>query len=449
MKKKYLLIIVLLVFPLFLINMDTGSFRGQTLLLLILAAALIISCILNGDRKLTNVLLINSHLKLVVYMILGYQLLYILGKLFSDPALGAISFDAEMLIIALAIFSLVYMDGVKFPKYYFELLLYSGLVVFVGLLYRYLCNSEFARPIGLIANDSSAIASYTLMICILSVWCYCRCGDRLHSLFYAGTAIIGFMVLIINNHILSIWIITGVFIAIPVLFRPTAELVRRDMQMLFIFCLLLSNMSLITNYTGIIQADLQLSLERSVYLDMIFAITAFFFFGYWERIPRNVDLRKLVVVKMRRGYQLILRAFGIIFAGFIIGGDRWKQLPDGIMLSAVKNFAIPLVESVKQSKSMFVTCLEHQGLIGTGMILIFLILMITKIQKNFSFDKPITGFFILISDVFLIQMLFWTPAINSLPIYFIFFLLAAFYKEDRERVTCIKFKQEGGDYGKE
>lgn len=232
------------------------------------------------------------------------------------------------------------------------------------------------------------------------------------------------------------------FIAMPVLLRPTALFVKKDMQMFFLFVLMLSNMSLLTGYTQVIVKELSYSLEYSVYLDLLLAIGALFFFHYWDQIPEEIDLERLVMRKMRRGYQLLLKMTSILFIGIVLGLNKWKELGDGALDTAFAEAAVSLSDSVRQTESAFYACFRDIGAAGSIFIITFFILLADRMYRKFSFDRPATGNSILISSLFMIQLFFWKPAVNTLAVYLILFFGAAFNIEEREKVTSIKIRKE-------
>lgn len=219
-------------------------------------------------------------------------------------------------------------------------------------------------------------------------------------------------------------------------------MVKRNAQMFFLFGFMLSNMSLLTGYTRMILTELSYSLEHSVYLDLLLVAGGLLFFHYWDKIPEGVDLERLVMRKMRRVYKGALMALGIIFAGTIISADRWSSLGDNMFGKAWKGFALPLVEAVKQGESGFYLCFREAGATVGIFIVIFFIFLIGRLRRNYGLDKPVTGILVLISIVFMIQLLFWNPSANTLTIYFVMLLSAAFQKEEKVKMTGIKIRGE-------
>jgi hypothetical protein len=369
-----------------------------------------------------------------------FEILQLLHKILFSTEGQTIRFDIEITVIALAAVYWVITSGISLYKYYFDFILYTGLLLFGALLYRYLCDIRFGNVIAFIAEDEYAIAAYTVLICTIAVIQYCRCRDKTRSLFYGGVSLSGFLVLFINHNLVSICMMLAVFLAIPVLFRPVAEMVKRDMQMLFAYLFLLSNMSLVTNYTMLIRKELTLSIENSVWLDLLVAVGGILFFLYWDRIPKGMALDTLVLRKMRKGYLFFLKTMGLVFMVILTGGERWKALPDHMLLLPFKRLAVALCEEVKRGEPAVFAIFKNQGSIAGLLFIFFCSFIIARLRKNYHMDKPSTIVMILISDLFLVQQLFWKPNLSSLPVYFMILVFAAFYQEERRSVTVRKVK---------
>lgn len=223
-----------------------------------------------------------------------------------------------------------------------------------------------------------------------------------------------------------------VFFAAPVLMKPTAEFVKRDTQICFLFFFMMSNMGVLTNYTQLIQKEIDISLELSLYLDFLIVAGGVFFYIYWRTIPEGANKDKLVMNNLRRGYASVLLMIGIVFLGFVTGGDRWKELPDAKGTAMVKSFAVPLIDEIKNSKNAWLYCMEQSGM-HILIILILTTLLAGRIFKKHSNDKPLTGSFLIISLMIFTETFFLVPSSNIMPIYLLILVMAAFYKENKQR----------------
>lgn len=440
---QFMIYFIIALYPLLLFRIDLGGLQIQSLVLLIaVMGVLLYSFLLIAEMGWAFK---NQYhrVDLAVMALAGYEFLRVIGKIFFAVGKSAVSYDWEVMILSMAAVYLLCCVNSVFDKTYFDIPVFAGLVVFGGLLFHDLCGSEADGMLAVLLEDSCRTASYTLLICTISLYQYCRCKDRMKSYFYAGASLVGYFVLFLNHNMVSIWLMALVFIVLPVWLRPTAELIRRDMQLFFGYLFLLSNMSLITGYTNLVRAEVSFSLEQSVYLDLLLAAGGVWFFHSWEKLPKDMDPGRLVLRKMKRGYQFLLKTMLIVFAGVLIGGRHWENLPeDGMAGSALKRGAILLVEEVQREKGFFYTAVAEQGVSGGLLILILCSLVIGRLWKNYSYDKPDTGFMILLSLLFFVQLLFWKAGINTLPVYFVYVVLATTYKEEREKVTSTKIKLE-------
>lgn len=435
---KICLFFFFLLYPLILFQYDNENFYIQSLLLFFASMSWLLCNVLLIRKKEWSIRSVRYIADLPVITAVIFEIVQILKKMFLSNGKEAIRFDIEITVIAMAAVYWIISSGIVLHKYYLDITLYTGLLVFGLLLYRYLCDISFGSIIFFIAEDESAIAAYAILICTIATVQYCQCRDKMRSIFYFGVSVTGFFVLFINHNLVSICMMLTVFIAIPVLFRPVARLVKRDMQLFFTYMFLLSNMSLLTNYMKLIQKELTFNIENSVYLDLLIAIGGIVFLLYWDRIPEGMDLEQLVLRKMRRGYLFFLKTMAIFFAAILLNGERWRELPDSMLLLPLKRFAVALWEEVGRGESVFFLSFEKQGVMGGFLLLVFSSLIIARLRKNYHIDKPLTITLILISGLFLLQLLFWKPAINSLPIYFMILIFAAFYQEKRKEVSVRK-----------
>lgn len=435
-------IIMLIIFSMLaVIDIEIAGFPLYVFLLFLVAAGWMVLR-LRFHTENESLLPIRNLTDMTAVIAIGFEVFSVICKLFQNPDKGAIDFSINAEIIAFALLYILLSSEIQFKLFYMDLILYGGLFASTVFMLPFFTGEWPDFLTGLLFRDTGAASSFFLLISMLGVYMYCVCKERMRSWFYLLVTFIAFFALMLNHNIVSFWFMIIYFIAMPIVLRPTAFLVKKDMQMFFMFGFMLSNMSLLTGYTQIISKELSYSLEHSVYLDLLLAVCGVFFFHYWERIPEGIDLERLVMRKMRRGFKFLLKIMIIFFMGIVIGGDKWKGLEGGMPGAAFCGFAIPLADSVRQSQSAFYACFYDIGIGGGFFIIVFLILLISRMHRNFSFDKPLTGNLILVSSFFMIQLFFWKPAVNTLAVYFILFLTAAFNKEKRRKVTSVKIRKE-------
>lgn len=435
--KEIFLCAMILLSMLVLMDIDVGGVRLSMFLLFCLSITYIGYEIVSMRNGTPFSLRLRNMVDLPVLAFIVWNLLSIIGMLLRSWEEDVPDYQFQVACITLSLLYFLFKEVKDFKAWYFDLILYAGLAVMVFMLYCYLCDVQMAGILPEIMEDSGRTASYVLLLCTVSVCRYIMCRDKVRTLFYALISVVGFFVLLINHNIVSMWLMTMVFLAAPVLMRPTAELIKRDMLLCFIFFFMMSNMSLLTNYTELIDKEMSLSIEHSVYLDLLMAVGGVLFFRYWVKIPEKISKEKLILIKMRRGFLFVLRMIGIIFLSFVLGGDSWKKLPDTAGASMVKSFVLPLIDEIGNSKNTWIYCIEKSS-ISALILLIFVALLIRRFMTNHSFDKPLTGSFLLLATVFFMETFFYVPSINILPICVLIFVMAAFYQEEKQQVVIRK-----------
>lgn len=382
---------------------------------------------------------------LMVIGIVIYQGFCIAVKLSHDTIEA--SYHTELCILSFAALYWLLSSKINFRLWFLDIIIYSGLINFSGLLYSFIGDIQFSRYMGILTEDSHSAASYILLVCICGIWQYCFCGERLKSVFYLSVCILGFFLLAVNHNIISLWMLAAFLIAIPIVIRPTAILVKRSMQLLYIYLFLLGNIGLLNNYTSIIQKKQEMPLINSMYINLLLVVSGYILSCFWRRIPKEIDLRRLVLRYFRKYCIFVIGIIGMIFLVMTGGGEKWENLPDSMGLSVVINLNAYITEESRLGGSVIYECFEQQGLIGGGFVIILLVLFIIRIHKRFHFAKPLTGMLILVSDVLFIQLLIGNPLINTLPVYFTFLFYALFMEEKKQMIHCRKIsdKEENGD----
>ncbi len=331
----------------------------------------------------------------------------------------------------------VYKNKEKLP-WLLDSIIYAGIVIMGIMLFAYTGNENGIEWIANLISDKAVVASWALLVSIVGVISYCLCEDKVKTWFYLLASVLSFLILCINHYCISIWLLLVVFLMIPISFRPMARLVKRDMQMLFLFMFMLSNLSLITNYTDFLLVDVSLSLESSVYLELLIAVGGIVFFHFWDRLPEGADLTKISMLRLQRVFACALGLVVMAFVGIIFGGNSWYDMPDTMTGKLIKSAAVPIVCEVVQSRSGLSMFMEYEGIVGMILFIGLFYRILSKMAGNHHADKHVTTTYMVISAIFLVQVLLFMPSLNSLPIYYLFFVCSAFLVEEKKKVSVIK-----------
>ena len=418
---------------------EVAGFPLYSLLLLVIASVWLICRIIYAGREDTVFPTVRYMTDTAAIVAILYAIFSVIVKLFDTSGEGWIDFSWNAEVIALAVICLLVSSGIEFKIFYLDLLSYSGLLAAGLYLLGSIEGGIRSSIIESFLTHSAGVSSYFLLVGMVSVYAYCVCRDKMRSVFYLMVSGISFLVLFLNHNIISLWLMGIYFLAVPVMLRPTAILVKRIMQLFFVYLFMLSNMSLLTEYTHFIQSEISYSLEHSVYIDLLVAAGGVVFFHYWDRIPEGMDLERLVLRKMQKAYRFVLTTVILVFMVVILGGG-WADLPDGISYDMVKSFAVPLAEAVGRNESGILQCFRTIGVLPGIFLIVSIVLFTGRMHRNYASDKPVTAILILISGIFLIQLLFWNPGIHNIVCYFYLLATACFYKEEREQMESVGIK---------
>ncbi len=409
-----MLFLLMGLYPLLAFRLEVGSVSVQSLFLF---GVMVITLLIHFRKRREFEWKLPSVRNLLgcAVVLTGMGVVFsMVKKLFQDNELGHISFDGEVFLFAMIGAFVLIASQKSFQKYYFDFLVYSGLLVAGMMLYHYLVGAELDNAVLLLTEKDEAAASYMILLGTTCVLQYCGCREKGKSIFYAASALVSFFVLFLSENRVGIGIMVFVFVLIPILFRPTVELVKRDMQLFFLYLFLLSNMSLIVNYTDIVRMKPAYDLQSSVYLELAMAVGGIVFFHFWERIPEGADPDRLVLRRMRKGYQLLFRVL-LILAAAALAGDA-----DGRIMTGENVFRYLYVRT---------------GVAGVLLLVLLLAVVIEKLHRSYHPDKPVTTRLLILSGTFIVQLFFWEPMIQTLPIYMILVLYALYMKEKRRAVT--------------
>lgn len=430
-------ICILLVLSMFsVVRTEVAGFPVYSLLLLTVVSVWMLGKILYAGREGQPFLMVRYRTDTAAFAAILYAVISAVIKLFSNPDDGWIDFSWNAEVIALAVLCLLVSAETQFRALYLDLLLYSGLLT--AGVYMLLNLTDGLETDWLLAafSDSGQTASYFMLVGMVSVYACCTGKDKMRSVFYMMTAGVSFMALFVNQSSISLWLMAFYFLALPVVLRPTALLVKRVMQLFFMYLFMLSNMSLLTEYTDIFRKEFFYSLQHSVYVDLLLAAGGAVFFCYWERIPAGTALERLVLRKLQKGYRMLAKVIALLFVVTAAAGGR-MELPGKAVGDMFRTFVLPLSEEMGGRESGLWCVFQGYGVSPGLFLIIMIVLFADRMYRNYAEDKTVTGALSLISGIFVVQLLFWNPGQHNIVCYFYLILTASFYKEERKQVKSV------------
>lgn len=411
------LIILLVAYNLTLVDVDVFGMSLKVLILLFSSVTVIFGHAMKqpmggNTRK-------QTHMDIAICCIGGCSFLGLIYQLIVNPMDCADSVKALTLCI-------VYYALRQCRETVMEdmVLLFSitNAIISVMLLWHFLVNPNVSIPIGLLLQDN-AILSWLILMITINVTGYCIYEGK--RVWYGSNAVVGFFLLFIQKNVIAIGIVILLCLMLPIVYAPTKALVQCAMQMLFACTFLLCNMSLITEYTGLIKIEAFYDLEVSVYMELVLAVFGIFFFYYWDRYTAKEDDDRKQLPELKEFLKKTCVVAGILISVF------WAAVIKG-STAIVPEVTEKVIEQgkmaiVSQTGSFEMAACRY-GVLGVGAVLFLYYTIISclitrrkpKVTRHQKLFRMVTG-------VFVVQSLFLTQSMVSLPIYMIFIL--AFLKD--------------------
>ena len=145
----------------------------------------------------------------------------------------------------------------------------SAMPIEIVLLWHYLIDDSFdfliKRPL-----ENGAIVSWILLVALINAAAHCIYDGK--QIWHGANASVSFFVLIIQKNIPSLVIVIIMLLAIPCIYKPIRKIVRRDMQLLVVYMIMLCNMTFVSGYTNLIIDAPKYDLRTSIYIEAAFGI---------------------------------------------------------------------------------------------------------------------------------------------------------------------------------
>lgn len=256
---------------------------------------------------------------------------------------------------------------------------------------------------------------------------YCSAKDKVKQKFYFIIALAGYFLLFINRNVISIVLMGSCFMFFLLVYEPQREFVKRIMQMAFVYFFMLSNMSLLVNYTKLIQVECQYSLENSVYLELVIALAGVFFFSYWDKLPEDEDR---LLYEFQNAIKWILVGMSIILFLLLTMGNRLDGMDGAKGISVLQQLSTELKKYTTGHNRTFFDVIGGHGIVGGVWLVCMAIVAMKKMQRQI-WRKRVNPLITTVFVMYLIQSVFFSRQSVTAPIYTML-MAAALYGSDRD-----------------
>lgn len=314
-------------------------------------------------------------------------------------------------IVLIMLFFLASMED--FSLIYTDAGLICALAVYAGLLWHFMADSSYEFGIRLLIKDEQALASFLLLINMISTGRYCRTADKAKQKFYFITALAGYFLSFINRNAVGIALMGICFMLFLLMYEPHREFVKRAMQMAFVYFFLLSNMSLIVNYTALIKTECPYSLENSVYLELAMALAGVCFFTYLDKLGEDGG-RPLY--GFRNAVRWILAGSGITLLLLLAMGNRLDGMDPSKGRIVLQQLSAELRGYATAHNGTFYDVIGSHGAAGGVWLICTALAAVRKLQIQVG-EKRADPMLTVISAMYMLQSVFFSVQPVTAPVY--------------------------------
>lgn len=429
--KDGIAIVLLAISQLLLCDVKVAGVGIYSVVLLLFAVISLFLHISNGMQDTVTLVKKKNKLTCLSLSILLWEVIRLIYAAMQSITSEVVEFERELNIIAIVILFNVYRQGIMLKKRHLNIMIITGMITSaVGLAYHITAAEMLLKIIPLVVHKYEWTAYLIVLVMLADLRLRDVRTEKVWRYVYITALALDYVLLVLSGDWLGVCILIGYYLIQPVLLLPTKSLVDLSGKQLFALLFTVSNMSLVTGYTGLIKNGIELSLEASIYVDIITAVCGLVFFTYWERVPEKAPAERLVLRRMREGYKIAF-VFYILMVLAIIS-SRGLIHPDENAVSG--NGSAQIIESVAESfasrGNIPIQMYMSGDVIGALMLSVLVVFLVYRALKRMSLYSPQISGYALISAVGLITCMSAGAGVWTVVILEIIALVAAFGPKD-------------------
>lgn len=351
-----------------------------------------------------------------------------------------------LVVISMVLLCFALKNQVVWERWYFDIMLYAGGLILV----LYFVNTAIAHDMIPLwesgTSDIYYINMVAFLVMLIAVGQYIYCKDKTMQVIYIVSVILAILTMAVNAAWGTAFLTFVMLMVYSVAIVPVAAIMRKLLQMIFGIAFLFCNMSLLVNYTEIIQVDgLAYHLESSVVGELILCLLALYVFKQWDKIPEGAELTKVRLSRLQRACFYLLKYGGFVLIILAVlsrvndrlgdsnivqlfVGDKWEQLSTDVFavtfLSLLENINQVLIQAWHGN----ILAVMHQmyGVVGVIVIIAVLAVACYKLYLTIR-DRRIKDSLLTWLAIGVLAAVICLPImVEALPVYMMILLLALY-----------------------
>lgn len=366
-----------------------------------------------------------------------------LSAVLQDQQYG---YEEFLVVISMILMCVALKDQVSWERWYLDILLYAGGFILV----LYFVNAAIAHDMIPLWESGTSDIYYINMVAFLVMLVaagqYIYCKDKTMQLIYIVSVILATLTMAVNAAWGTAFLTFVMLMVYSVAIVPVAAIMRKLLQMIFGIAFLFCNMSLLVNYTEIIQVDgLIYHLESSVVGELILCLLALYVFKQWDKIPEGAELTKVRLSRLQRACFYLLKYGGFVLIILAVlsrvndklgdsnivqlfAEDKWEQLSTDVFAVTFLSLLDNINQALMKAWHGNILAVMHQmyGVIGVIVIIAVLAVGCYKLYLTIR-DRRIKDPLLTWLAIGVLAAVICLPImVEALPVYMMILLLALY-----------------------
>ena len=351
-----------------------------------------------------------------------------------------------LVVISMVLLCFALKNQVVWERWYFDIMLYAGGLILV----LYFVNTAIAHDMiplwGSGTSDIYYINMVAFLVMLVAAGQYIYCKDKIMQVIYIVSVILATLTMAVNAAWGTAFLTFVMLMVYSVAIVPVAAIMRKLLQMIFGIAFLFCNMSLLVNYTEIIQVDgLTYHLESSVVGELILCLLALYVFKQWDKIPEGTELTKVRLSRLQSACFYLLKYGGFVLIILAVlsqvndklgdsnivqlfAGDKWEQLSTDVFAVTFLSLLENINQALIQAWHGNILAVMHQmyGVVGVIIITDVLAVACYKLYLTIR-DRRIKDSILTWLAIGVLAAVICLPIkVEALPVYMMILLLALY-----------------------
>ncbi len=340
--------------------------------------------------------------------------------------------NAESPLFAAALTGFYLLFSARLPEIpVYRLMTLCSVFPIVGLLWHFLLDERFTFGIGLLLQEEGGAVPLLLLFATGAAAGYILGDEILPSWIYLVIAAADFLTLFLTQNIPGVVLALGGLVLLLCYTGTAEERIKRALQLLLLYVLLLSNMPLLAMLWN---RDLVYGMEGCVYLELVTALLCAGFFFWQDKCVerREPDWKRFLW--MVRGVAAGIAALLFLM---ILYAERLAAM-EGIFARTGAFMGGRIRDWCREHSGTFPDTLAGYGTLGVLLLCVVVFLIVEKVRRS---KKEENGWLYAAVILYIAQSFVFSQQTAASPV-FACLAAAAFYsgeymtEADRERKGC-------------